>query len=109
MSLTFGDLRIANTNRQKEWEAGKDIFSLSYLGNAMAGECGEACNVIKKLERERLGARGRRATPEQLAEELADVVIYVDLIARRMNVDLGEAVRAKFNKTSEGYNLGVKL
>jgi len=106
--LTFEELRTANSNRQDEWEAGTE-FSLVYLGNAIAGECGEACNIIKKLERQRLGARGRTASNEELAQELADVIIYADLIARKIGVDLGEAVRTKFNLTSEEYGLGVKL
>ena len=106
--ITFQQLREANAKRQDEWEAGTE-FSLVYLGNAMAGECGEACNVIKKLERERLGARGSKASAQDLGEELADIIIYADLIARKMNIDLGEAVRDKFNKTSEKYELGVKL
>lgn len=106
--LSFDDLRQANTARQIEWE-GEVAFSLEYLGNAMAGECGEACNVIKKIVRSRMGAVGRTATPKDLAEELADIVIYVDLIARKEEIDLGEAIKAKFNKTSKNYGLGVKL
>lgn len=106
--LTFQALRDANSNRQDEWEAGTE-FSLVYLGNAMAGECGEACNIIKKIERNRLGARGSVAGPSELADELADVIIYADLIARKEGINLGDAVRNKFNKTSEKYNLGVRL
>ncbi len=106
--LTFNALRQANTTRQIEWESGTS-FSLEYLGNAMAGECGEACNVIKKLVRNRLGARGNTATVADLGEELADIIIYADLIARKEGIDLGDAVRDKFNKTSKAYNLGVLL
>lgn len=104
------ELRAANNARQDEWENSGLILDLSYLGNAAAGEMGEACNVIKKLERERLGLRGRRATVTDLAEELADVIIYIDLIARKAGInDLEQAIRDKFNKTSEHYGLGVRL
>jgi NTP pyrophosphatase (non-canonical NTP hydrolase) len=51
------------------------VLSLAYKGNELAGEAGEACNVIKKLERERLGMPGSRDTVAHLAEELADVII----------------------------------
>src|SRR3954470_16512156 len=108
MSLSFKHLRQANENRQIEWEAGSE-FSLTYLGNALAGETGEACNVIKKLDRERSNHVGSRATIDDLADELADVIIYADLIAKKEQIDLGEAIRNKFNKTSEKYGLGVRI
>lgn len=101
-------LRVANQVRQAEWDS-KDQISLSYRGNEMAGEVGEACNVIKKLERERLGIRGSRATVAQLAEELADVVICADLIAMAEGIDLDAAVRDKFNKTSEKVGLKTRM
>lgn len=101
-------LRAANEARQIEWDKDNNI-SLAYRGNELAGEVGEACNVIKKLERERLGIRGSRATTEQLAEELADAVICVDLIAMQAGIDLNAAVQAKFNATSEKYGLATRM
>ena len=104
----FATLRAANAHRQKLWDAGNQI-TLAYRGNELAGETGEACNVIKKLERERLGIRGSRATTEMLAEELADVVICADLIAMDAGIDLDAAVAAKFNATSEKVGLPTRL
>lgn len=101
-------LRAANIVRQQEWDPASKI-SLSYRGNELAGEVGEACNVIKKLERARLGIRGTTATFEQLAEELADVVICADLIAMAEGIDLNDAVRRKFNATSEKYGLKTRM
>jgi len=101
-------LRSANEHRQRLWDAG-NVISLSYRGNELAGETGEACNIIKKLDRERLGLRGSRATKEQLAEELADVVICADLIALSEGIDLDAAVAAKFNATSEKLGWPVRL
>jgi len=106
---TFKQLREANTARQIEWDTGSEPVSLAFRGNELAGEVGEACNVLKKLERERIGIRGSRATPEQLAEELADVLICVDLIALALNIDLGKAVADKFNATSEKYGFQTRL
>ena len=106
--MNLAELRKANVARQAEWDPNGTI-TLSYAGNELAGETGEACNIIKKLDRERQGLRGSRATPEQLAAELADVVICVDLIAMALGLDLGAAVRAKFNATSEKYGLTVRL
>ncbi|HTK34573.1 MAG TPA: MazG-like family protein [Caulobacteraceae bacterium] len=86
MSLSLSALRTANLARQAEWDkaAGIDVV---YRANELAGEVGEACNVIKKLSRERLGIRGARATVEDLASELADVVICVDLVAMSLDLD----------------------
>jgi NTP pyrophosphatase (non-canonical NTP hydrolase) len=104
----YPSLRLANTARQAEWDAGNQLTP-AYRGNELAGEVGEACNVIKKLERERLGIKGSRDTVEHLAEELADVVICTDLIAMEFGIDLQQAVRDKFNATSEKVGLKTRL
>jgi hypothetical protein len=54
--MSFEKLREADQKRAAEWN--KDKTNLSFKGLEMAGECGEACNVLKKLERERLGLVG---------------------------------------------------
>lgn len=94
--------------RQAEWDP-SDAITPSYRGNELAGEVGEACNVIKKLDRERLGLVGSRDTVKHLAEELADVVIVADLIAADFGIDLDAAVRGKFNATSEKVGLRTRL
>lgn len=101
-------LRSANEARQREWDADAQITA-AYRGNELAGEVGEACNIIKKLERERLGIRGSRVSVEELADELADVVICADLIAMHYGIDLLEAVVRKFNATSEKVGLKTRL
>ena len=104
----FDTLREANIIRQQEWDSDNQI-SLSYRGNELAGEVGEACNIIKKIDRERIGIRGSRATRQQLAEELADIIICVDLIAMHEEIDLDEAIREKFNSTSKKYGLQTRI
>lgn len=101
-------LRHANITRQTEWDRGNQI-TLEYRGNEFAGEAGELCNVIKKLARERMGIRGSRATVEMMKEEGADVLICLDLIFAHQGIDLIDAVRAKFNKTSAANNLATRL
>lgn len=105
--MKFESLREADKKRSSEWNGG--ILSLSFRGLEMAGEAGEACNEIKKLERERLGLVGSRTTLDKVAEELADVIISTDLIAMELGIDLGEAVKNKFNKTSENYGLKTRI
>jgi NTP pyrophosphatase (non-canonical NTP hydrolase) len=104
----FASLRAANEVRQREWDVLGQL-TLAYRGNELAGEVGEACNVIKKLERERLGINGSRDTVEHLAEELADVIICTDLIAMQAGIDLEGAVVAKFNASSEKVGLKTRM
>lgn len=106
--LSLHTLREANEMRQKEWDPG-DQITLEFRGNELAGEVGEVCNVVKKLARERMGIRGSRDTEEHLAEELADVIICVDLIAAALGIDLADAVRAKFNATSNAHGFKTRI
>lgn len=89
-------------------------WSLSDWMTATAGELGEAANVIKKLNRYRDGILGNSESEAelraQLADELADTFIYLDLLAQAAGVNLPEAIRDKFNRTSRkiGYVEGVR-
>lgn len=106
--MDLQELRNANEKRHIEWAQGVEI-PLSFRGLELAGEAGEACNELKKLERTRLGMVGGKQDIEDLQEELADVLVCVDLIAMDLGINLGEALRAKFNKTSEKYGLATRL
>jgi NTP pyrophosphatase (non-canonical NTP hydrolase) len=105
-SLTLGALRRANAARQAEW-CPDQLPDLSFRGNELAGETGEACNEIKKLERERHGWRGSRTTKAKLASELADVIMCADLVALAADIDLTVAVIEKFNEGSRANGLSV--
>lgn len=104
-------LRAASIARDREMlkHLNNIQFSLSFRGNELAGETGEVCNILKKLDRERLGVVGSRATIEQLGDELADVIICTDLIAMDLNIDLIPITYRKFNKTSSERNLSTFL
>lgn len=104
----FDELRESNIARQKEWDPNSKL-DLAYRGNELAGETGEACNVIKKIVRQRNGMLGSRDTVEHLAEELADVIICTDLIAMSEGIHLWDAVRSKFNASSEKLGLKTRL
>jgi len=105
----FMSLRAANVARDQEWNTGSERVSMTFRATELAGEVGEACNVIKKLERERIGLVGSRDTKEHLAEELADIVICTDLVAMDAGIDLDAAIAAKFNATSEKNGLSTRL
>jgi NTP pyrophosphatase (non-canonical NTP hydrolase) len=80
-----------------------------YRATELGGECGEALNIVKKLERSRLGIPGANATLAQLADELADVVIAADLLAMAAGIDLESAVRDKFNRDTDKLGLQTKV
>lgn len=79
-------------------------WSLSDWTTAVAGELGEAANIVKKLNRVRDGIPGNAETEhelrDKLADEIADTVIYLDLMAQAAGFDLETVRDAKFAKTS---------
>lgn len=112
--LTFETLRAANLSRRKLW-MGKMVksWTLSDWGVAMAGEAGEACNVIKKINRVRSKIVGSEEGIPELLEDLknklADIVIYIDLLAASENIDLAEAIVHKYNEVSKRHNFNVRI
>ena len=97
-------LRKSNQARHAEWSKGKEI-SIDFRAMEVGGEAGEVLNEVKKLSRERMGILGSKSSPEKLAEEIADVIISIDLLAMEFNIDLALAVQKKFDATSEKYGL----
>jgi NTP pyrophosphatase (non-canonical NTP hydrolase) len=112
MDLSFNQLRKANVGRCEAVFHPLHDWTPTDWATAMAGECGEACDQVKKLRR--LGptpetipnvdtASGRAATRgarARIGDELADLIIYADLLAARLGIDLGRAVAEKFNEVS---------
>lgn len=84
-------------------------WSLSDWMTAVVGEVGEAANIIKKLNRARDGIPGNSETEDALraalADELADAMIYLDLLAQAAGYDPQTIRDEKFDKTSRkiGY------
>lgn len=111
--LEFLDkLRASNQARQKVWDPeGRMNGTTGKLFSAteMVGEAGEAANEVKKLVREEIGIQGSRTTVTKLGDELADVIICVDLIAARYDIDLIEAITRKFNETSRNQGFDILL
>lgn len=108
--IAFTLLRYANTTRQKRWHNNQP-WSLMEWGCAMAGEAGEACNAAKKYQRVLTGIAST-INPESLekakadlATEIGDTLVYLDLLASEAGIDLAQAVRDTFNRVSirEGF------
>ena len=115
--LSFNVLREANARRMPQFknakgepahekEDGSD-WSLNDWLTAVVGELGEAANILKKVRRGDFGIN--QARPE-LADELADVVTYLDILACQCGIDLGSATITKFNRVSErvGSNVFIR-
>lgn len=109
MNLDFWTLRDTNVRRcVNDFKHELDSWSPAEWTNAMSGEAGEAGNVAKKMLRHRDKVAGNKGDDldltklrDKLAAELADVVIYADLVAASQGIDLAEAVRQTFNRKSE--------
>lgn len=110
--LTFHDVSRINRVRCERWHPAfpADGWTGSDWSNAMAGEAGEACNLVKKLRRDELGmvqaAAGKRDDLlAKLATELGDTFLYLDLLAQFYGLDLAQCVTDTFNRVSvrEGF------
>ncbi|GAA0783788.1 nucleotide pyrophosphohydrolase [Roseibium denhamense] len=106
--MMFSDLRKANITRQKEWP-GNDQADIAFRGLEVAGEFGEVAEALKKYLRGTRGIKGSTSDLQDVADEMADAIIALDLLADQMGIDLGAAVARKFNATSEKYDLATKL
>lgn len=114
--LSFPLLRFANVMRLPTFKNSKgepahsepdgSDWDLATWCNAVLGELGEAANIIKKVRRGDLTLDEARPL---LAKEYADVQIYLDLLAFRTGVNLGDAVVAKFNEVSDRVGSLVKI
>ena len=111
-ALTFKRFREINSARAGVWHSGKS-WSLSDWAVAMAGEAGEACNAVKKLNRERDSIAGNDESHEELmanlAEELADTLTYLFLLADSADIDIVSAVVGKFNRVSVKHGLPHRI
>lgn len=105
-TLTFAELRGPNVQRCEEYFQSCKDWTISDWLMAITGELGELANVLKKIRRGDFTVEDKR---EELAKEIADVNIYLDLLAAKLNIDLGKAVREKFNEVSDRRRCPIKL
>jgi NTP pyrophosphatase (non-canonical NTP hydrolase) len=103
----FNTLREANLARQKLWSGDKQ--GPLYRATELGGEVGEILNVVKKLERERMGIVGSRASISDLEKEIGDGIICLFLLAAEYGIDPIKAANAKFNETSRKLGFPVEV
>jgi NTP pyrophosphatase (non-canonical NTP hydrolase) len=108
MGLDLEEFRQVNVQRAIEGFRCYDNQPITYWTTALAGEVGELCNMIKKIQRvEKGGVDGgssysaRDITPEMLKEEIGGIAIYLDLLASLLDISLEDAIVETFNNKSE--------
>jgi NTP pyrophosphatase (non-canonical NTP hydrolase) len=97
--LTFNTLRNGNIERLARTEKFKECrtWTRAEWLQALVGEVGELANYFKKIDR---GDYTLAEKQVDVAKELADIQIYLDLLAYKCGVNLGEATMSKFNEVS---------
>lgn len=106
MPLRFDILRSANIQRLPTFKNRKGEFCHNADGSdwspaqwlqALLGELGEYANFRKKFER---GDISEEEFKVEAGKELADVVVYLDILCFRLDIDLGDVIFKKFNEIS---------
>ena len=117
--LTFTELQEANQRRNLELTSNQ-FWGLSDWLVELCEETGEVAADIKRLNRLKIPKFKRGMSKEEiktkkkelkanLQQELADVAIVVGLLANEINIDLGEAIKEKFNEKSDKWGCETKL
>lgn len=110
-------LRMNDATRVKRWHGKRGIKDWNTMewACAMCGEAGEAANMAKKIGRfdhklnRRKNEKNRIRLVRLLADEIADTIIYLDLLALREGIDLPSAIKSKFNRTSKEFGFPERL
>ena len=113
-NFKFKTLRLANEirlplfkNRKGEpAHANPDgsDWSLNDWYTALMGEAGELGSILKQVRRGDLTLDEAR---ESIGKEIADVVTYLDILAKQCDLDLGAVTVSKFNEVSRRIDVDV--
>ncbi len=114
--LDFATLRHANVMRLPLFKNSKGLpahsepdgsdWSPAQWVQAVLGELGEYANVRKKFER---GDIDEATFMKEAAKELADVQGYLDILAFRLGISLGQATMDKWNLVSERIGVALRI
>jgi hypothetical protein len=125
--LNLDELREKNVARCEESYEGLARWTPLEWAGAMCGEAGEAANKAKKIRRmdsdypaqqdrpDLMSAllnthgKNRAQMVEALGLELGDVLIYADLLAAAVGLDLSDCVRVAFNTKSDEIGSPYRL
>ena len=100
--MTLDELRdeVAQFAKDRDWD---QFHSVRNLVLAMVGEVGEVAEILQWTSDDKVDELLNSGGRERLAEELADVLIYLIRIADRSGVDLETAAREKLSANNQKY------
>lgn len=116
--LTFRTVSDTNEARCKRWHPNfphDRNWNGADWSNAMQSEAGEAGNIVKKLRQLECGFSDFRHNLNwtelhaELADEIADTFLYLDLLATYYNINIEAAIIKKFNEVSEAQQFPERL
>lgn len=106
-------LRDANLTRLEKYGHGAlhdpNGWGPMQWGCAAAGEMGELCNLLKKYERQAPTDPKPDDLCIEIAKEIADVIIYLDILAAYFQFDLTRIIQTKFNRDSKKRGFPERL
>ena len=92
---------VAQFAKDRDWD---QFHSVRNLVLAMVGEVGEVAEILQWTSDDKVDELLKSGGRERLAEELADVLIYLIRLADRSGVDLETAVREKLSANNQKYS-----
>lgn len=92
--------RVAEFAQDRDWD---QFHSIRNLILAMVGEVGEVAEVVQWVSDDKIDELLKSGGQERLAQELADVLIYLIRIADKSEVDLAAAVIMKLAENDAKY------
>ena len=92
-SLSNLNRRLLRFARERDWE---QFHSPKNLAISLAGECGELLEHFQWLSEEQ-SRKLESAKKQQVALEMADILIYLVRCAERLDIDLLQAAESKIH------------
>jgi NTP pyrophosphatase (non-canonical NTP hydrolase) len=90
---TIKEIQLQIDRLNEKYFDSQTYADVPFITISLAGEVGEVCNEIKKISR---GSDPKRHVRE-LSQELADVFVYLVMLARVMDIDLDEEIKDRLH------------
>ena len=106
--MTFREFAALNRQRCEAadgFDRRLDTTSLAHWALGIAEEAGEVAGVVYAMDHR--PQKGK--TMQDLADEIADVVSYCDLLAQRIGRNLDDVLRDKWNRVSVRVGSPLRL
>lgn len=106
MTIDYERLRAANQERQAEWK-NSDKADIAFRALEVADEAGELAGAVKKLLRAQYCITGSIMDVDDVAAEIGDTVISLDLLAGDLNIPLVPSNHLYQNSTPASLALSL--